>query len=124
MDRDPRDLYVFGKTKLMGRMRFFPIDSVEDFIIYYRAIRKDRPYLQSDHRVLCLQFEGMVYEYDKTMQKLRTFLNLPNNPHPKTVFDPSLSMANTQVYKRYTQFADDVKKIEEALPEYLFDFSK
>ena len=124
VDRDPRDLYVFGKTKLMGKMHFFPIDKVEDFIIYYRCLRKDQPYLQNHPRILRLRFEEMVYEYDKTTAKLHEFLHLPENPHPKSVFDPSLSIANTQVFKRYPQFAEDVEKIEEALPDYLFDFSK
>jgi len=124
VDRDPRDLYVFGKTKLMGKMHFFPIDRVEDFIIYYRCLRKGQPYLQVHPKILSIRFEDLVYEYDKTTTKLREFLHLPENPHPKSVFDPSLSIANTQVFKRYPQFAEDVKKIEEALPEYLFDFSK
>ena len=124
VDRDPRDLFVFGKTKLMGKMRFFPINSVEEFIIYYRSLRKDRPYLEPSPRVFCVKFEEMVYEYDKAMPKLREFLHLPENPHPKSVFDPSLSIANTQVFKRFPQFADDVKKIERELSEYCFDFSK
>lgn len=123
VNRDPRDLYVFGKTKLMGKMRFFPVDSVEDFITYYRCLRKDQPYLQDNPRILRLRFEDMVYEYDKTTAILREFLHLPENPRPKSVFDPSLSIANTQVFKRFPQFEDDVRKIEEALPEYLFDFS-
>ena len=52
------------------------------------------------------------------------FLHLPENPRPKSVFDPALSIANTQVFKRYPQFAEDVKKIEKELTEYCFDFSK
>ena len=124
VDRDPRDLYVFGKTKLMGKMHFFPIDTVEDFITYYRCMRKDRPYLQEHPRILRLRFEDMVYEYDKTMPRLCEFLHLPENPHPKSVFDPDLSIANTQVFKRFPQFADDVKKIEKELSEYCFDFTK
>ncbi len=124
VDRDPRDLYVFGKTKLMGSQHFFPIDTVDDFIIYYRAMRKDRPYLQPHPKVMFVRFEDMVYEYDKTMPKLREFLHLPENPRPKSVFDPALSIANTQVFKRFPQFAEDVKKIEETLSEYCFDFSK
>lgn len=123
VDRDPRDLYVFGKTKLMGKMRFFPIESVEDFIAYYRAMRKGQPYEQPNPRVLKLRFEDMVYEYDKTTTRLREFLHLPENPRPRSVFDPDLSIANTQVFKRFPQFAEDVKKIEDTLPEYLFDFS-
>lgn len=124
VDRDPRDLFVFGKTKLMGKMHFFPIDNVEDFITYYGCLRKNQPYLQDNPRILRLRFEDMVYEYDNTTAILREFLHLPENPRPKSVFDPSLSIANTQVFKRFPQFAEDVKKIEEALPEYLFDFSK
>lgn len=123
VDRDPRDLYVFGKTKLMGRMRFFPINNVEDFIIYYGCLRKGQPYESPNPRILRLRFEDLVYEYEITTSKLREFLKLPENPRPKSIFDPTLSMANTQVFKRYPQFAKEVKKIEEALPEYCFDFS-
>lgn len=123
VDRDPRDLYVFGKTKLMGKMHFFPIEDVKDFITYYRCLRKGMPYEQPHPRVLRIRFEDMVYNYDNTTAKVREFLHLPDNPRPKSVFDPSLSVANTQVFKRYPQFADDVKIIEKELPEYLFDFS-
>ena len=124
VDRDPRDNYVFAKTKLLGKFHYIPIDSVDDYIAYYRALRRTQPYLNPDPRILCIQFEDMVYEYDKTSAKVREFLKLPENPHPKSVFDPDLSIANTQVFKRYPQFAEDVKKIEKELPEYLFDFSK
>ncbi len=66
----------------------------------------------------------MVYEYDETTEKLREFLHLPINPNPKSVFDPALSVANTQVFKRYPQFEEDIRIIEKELPEYLFDYSK
>ncbi len=124
VDRDPRDLYVSGKTKLMGQWRFFPIETVDDFITYYKALRKDQPYSENHPRVLKVQFEELVYEYDKTTAQIRQFLDLPENTHPKSIFDPSKSIANTQVFIRYPNFAEDVKKIEEALPEYLFDFSR
>lgn len=124
VDRDPRDNYVFSRTKLLGKFHNTPIDHVEDYIAYYRALRQNQPYLQSDPRILRLRFEDMVYEYEDTTKKLREFLHLPENPRPKSVFDPELSIANTQVFKRYPQFAEDIEKIEKALPEYLFDFSK
>ena len=124
VDRDPRDNYVFAKTKLLGKFHYIPIDTVEDYIAYYRCLRKNQPYLEPNTRVLSIRFEDMVYEYDETTTKLRDFLHLSENPRPKSVFDPSLSVSNTQVFKRFPQFADDVRKIEEALPEYLFDFSK
>ena len=124
VDRDPRDLYVYGKTKLMGKFRFFPIDTVEEFISYYRCLRNKQPYSEPNPRVLNVRFEEMIYQYDETTEKIREFLNLPQNPRPKSIFKPSMSIVNTQVFKRYSQFYDDVKKIEDALSDYLFDFSK
>ncbi len=124
VDRDPRDNYVFGRTRMLGKFHYMPIDSVEDFITYYRAIRKNQPYLEENNRILRIRFEDMVYEYEKTTEIVRKYLNLPENPRPRSVFDPDLSIANTQVYKRFPQFSDDIKVIEKELPEYLFDYSK
>ena len=124
VDRDPRDNYVFANTRLLGRNHFMPVQPVEDFIRYYRALRDHQPYQQPNGRVLRLQFEEMVYEYDIATKKIRDFLKLPDNPNPKSIFDPSLSVANTQVFRRFPKYAEDIKKIEAALPEYLFDFSK
>lgn len=124
VDRDPRDNYVFARTRMLGKFHYMPINRVEDFIAYYRALRKDQPYLEDNPRILRIRFEDMVYEYEATSKILRDFLKLPENPNPKSVFDPELSIANTQVFKRFPQFAEDVKVIERELPEYLFDFSK
>lgn len=123
VDRDPRDNYVFARTRMLGKFHFMPIDRVEDFIAYYRALRKDQPYLRDDSRILRIRFEDLVYEYDKTSKQLREFLRLPENPRPRSVFEPDLSIANTQVFKRFPQFAKDVAVIEKELPEYLFDYS-
>lgn len=124
VDRDPRDNYVFARTRMLGKFHYVPINRVEDYIAYYRALRKDQPYLEDHPRVLRIRFEDMVYEYEKTSAKVREFLKLPENPAPKSIFDPALSIANTQVFRRFPQFADDVAKIERELPEYLFDYSK
>ncbi len=124
VDRDPRDNYVFARTRMLGKFHYVPINRVEDYIAYYRGLRKDQPYLEDHPRVLRIRFEDMVYEYEKTSAKVREFLKLPENPAPKSIFDPALSVANTQVFRRFPQFADDVAKIERELPEYLFDYSK
>ncbi len=124
VDRDPRDMYVFAMTKLMGRNHFIPLENVESFVKYYKLIREHQPYLEPNSRILRLQFEKLVYEYETETKKIRQFLRLPENPNPKAIFDPSLSIANTQVYKRYPEFQNDIKYIEKELKEYLFDFSK
>ncbi len=123
VDRDPRDNYVFAKTKLLGRMHLMPINNVEDFVKYYRALRKNQPYTQPHERVLSMKFEDLVYHYEESTAKLRAFFHLPENPNPKSIFDPSISMPNTQVWKRFPQFAKDIEYIEKELPEYLFDYT-
>ena len=124
VDRDPRDNYVFSRTRLMGKNHFMATECVEDFVKYYRALRDEQPYKNGDERVLRIQFEDMVYEYEKTTALLRTFLDLPDNPAPKTIFVPEMSIANTQVWKRYPQFQADIECIERELEDYLYDFGK
>jgi hypothetical protein len=124
VDRDPRDNYVFAKTRLVGRNHFMAVDTVEDFIRYYRALREGQPYRRDDSRVFAIQFEDMVYNYDETTERLRNFLHLPENPNPKSIFDPALSIRNTQTFRRFPQFADDIKVIEKELSDYMFDFSR
>lgn len=123
VDRDPRDLYVWSKIILKGR-HFMPTQNVSDYITYYRKLRDNQPYKQPDERVLVIRFEDMVYEYEKTTKKIRDFLGYEENPNPKTVFIPENSIANTQVYKRYPQYQEDIKMIEDNLREYLFDFEE
>ena len=36
--------------------------------------------------------------------------------------NPKRSVHNTQIWKSNTKWADDIKIIEELLPEYLYDF--
>ena len=124
VDRDPRDNYVFAKTKLVGRNHFMAVDSVEEFVRYYRALRDGQPYQNKDPRVFAVQFEELVYNYEDATKRLRDFLHLPENPNPKSIFDPALSINNTQTFRRFPQFADDIKVIERELSDYLFDFSK
>lgn len=125
-DRDPRDNYVFSKTKLLGKScsHLMPTESVEDFVAYYKAIRDNQPYKSEDNRLLVLNFEELVYDYDTATSKIRNFLDLPENPNPKSIFDPSMSIANTQVFKRYPQYSKDIDYIEKELSDYLFDFDK
>lgn len=83
------------------------------------------PSLKDDNKLkaLCIRFEDLVYHYDTATKKLKDFLHLGENPNPKRIFDPSMSMANTQVWKRYPEFKKDIEYIESELKEYLFDFT-
>lgn len=124
VDRDPRDIYVFANTRLVGRTpHFMPIQPVEKYVAYFKALRDEQPYKEQNERILRVRFEDMVYHYDETTEIIRHFLNFPENPTPKSIFDPAISMPNTQVWKRFPQFKDDISLIEEQLSDYLFDFS-
>lgn len=125
VDRDPRDIFVFGRTVLIKGTagHIMPLNNVKDFVVYYRAMRENQPYKEKNDRILLMRFEDLVYNYDNATSKLREFLHLGENPNPKSIFDPSLSIANTQVWKRYPEFQKDIEYIESELKEYLFDFS-
>lgn len=125
VDRDPRDNYTFARTKMLHAHTYhiMPTNNVEDFVKYYRALRENQPYKEENDRVLRIHFEDMVYHYDETTKAIREFLSLGENPHPKSIFDPQISMPNTQVWKRFPQFAKDIAYIEKELPEYLFDYT-
>ena len=82
------------------------------------------PYLEEHPDILKVQFEDLIYNYEETAKIICDFCNLDFNNRKRKLFDPALSINNTQVYKRYPQYAADIKYIEEQLGEYLFPFEK
>lgn len=123
VDRDPRDMYIFAKKVLLSKGRFMPTNTVENFINYYRLLRDSDVYGVETDRILRLKFEDMVYNYQETTARIDQFLQV-KNVRPKSIFRPEMSAANTNLIRKFPEFSEDVKKIEEALPEYLFDFDK
>ena len=121
VDRDPRDVYVIAKKKALSLDRFMPSDDVKSFILYYRLLRENMPYLQDNPRILRIRFEELVYEYEKTANKIDEFLSIKNK-NRKTIFIPEHSAANTNVAYRYPELADDIRIIEKELSNYLFPF--
>jgi len=124
VDRDPRDTYVFAREKLIGYGHFMPIGNVKDFVTYYHCLRDNQPYTKPDSRILVIKFEDMIYEYENTTKKIIDYLGLLNHIEPKKYFNPKISIANTQVYKCFNRYFEDIKYIEKELSEYLYDFDK
>lgn len=124
VDRDPRDNYLFTKIVLAKRGLYMPVDNVSTFVNYYRLMRDNQPYKQSNDRILRIQFEDMVYNYENTTPLINEFCGLQGNPNPFTIFNPEISMPNTQLFRRFPEYAKDIEFIEKELPEYLFDFTK
>lgn len=125
VDRDPRDLYLLTKEFWFESQawRPLPTNSVEQFITYYRALREPKPEYE-EGKVLRIRFEDLVYRYDQTRERIEAFLCLGDNAKKGKHFNPSASINNTQLFSLYSNYQDDVRKIEEALPEYLFPFQE
>lgn len=119
IDRDPRDLYLEYKYTTHRDGKWFPHGSVDDFIIYYRKMRKNRT---DNERVLRLMFEDFLYKYDDTVEKIESFLNLGEHVNPKMYFKPQQSINNTQQIRRFSQEKENIMLIEKELKEYLFPF--
>ena len=100
-----------------------PTDNVQNFITYYRMLRDGQPYKEKHERVLKINFEELVYDYDNTACRINSFLHVVNN-NPKTIFKPELSVANTNLIRKFPEFEEDVKVIERELAEYLFPFEQ
>lgn len=124
VDRDPRDLYLLAKEYFPRRTYSNPHDTVEEFITFFYHMHKNLVEVATHKDVLYIKFEELVYEYESTTTKIKSFLKLGEHKSPKAHFLPERSMANTRLFDKGCKYNDDIRKIEERLPDYLFDFDK
>ncbi len=123
VDRDPRDIYVLAKCYLKSKGSFIPTDDVEDYIRYHRLVRNDA--LPADPDIMRMRYEDLIYDYEQTGKRLTDFLGLGDiGSGEKKYFDPAVSIDNTQLFLKHPELAGDIRRIEEALPEYLYPFEK
>lgn len=120
--RDPRDTYL--AMKCSANIPFpIPSKNVEDFIWFYKNIVDATRLPDTDSR-LSINFEDLIYEYEGTKKKIEDFLGLSNHISPKTKFNPQISINNTQLFNLYTDYKEDIAKIEEELKTSLYPFEK
>lgn len=126
VDRDPRDMYIFTKEfyHKRGTIYQIPTDTVSNFVKYFLHMRKGQPYLQEDDRILLLRFEDMVYRFQETERKIQSFCELSASERKYHYFFPEKSINNTQIYKRYPEYEQDIRYIEKELREYLYPFEE
>lgn len=123
VDRDPRDIYMIVKKFFKNRCYQFP-DKIDQFIPYYAMLHKPMDKTNGDPNVLHIRFENLVYNYQQTVNDIIRFLDLGEHISPKKYFVPEMSMANTRLFEKCTEFRDDIAQIENKLSTYLFDFSR
>lgn len=125
VDRDPRDHYVMNKV-YWGEP-YLPTWSVDTYIKWFKTYRSCNK-RNSEHstQILQLRFEDLIYNYEASLEKIKKFFNLPDAAHTKKgqVFIPEKSKTNTQLFRKYPQYARDIEKIEKELSEFCYPYSE
>ena len=123
VDRDPRDLYLASSYQWPDGM-FMPRKNPENFVKYYRRQRECIKYDEDNERVLRVNLEQMIFEYDKTLDLIVKFLGLKKENHTskQKYFNPERSIKGTQLYKKILGHDDEIKYIENELKDFLSDF--
>ena len=118
--KDPRDLYVLCKKEVHSQCPWVPTDNVDDFISYVKTIYNFKT------NELVVNFEDLIYDYSKTVYTIQTYCGIGSHTHTSKnkYFDPSVSIYNTQLFRKYPELESDILKIERELKEYLYDYSK
>lgn len=121
VDRDPRDLYIHD-VKMYKEHILAP--QALDFAKQYRLIRKET-YKDDPALVLRVNYEDLIYKYDETLLKIFDFLGIDPKKHhkyPKRFFNPVISINGTLLWKRFPQYMEEVRIIEEELPDMLYPY--
>ena len=122
VDRDPRDVYVLMKRVTLDAGRFIPTRNVEDFVKYYRLIHENQENTSGREDVIHIRFEDLIYQYVKTTAYISEKLRLGVHATPKAKFNPEISINNTQLYIKYSQFKEDCEYIATELKQWLYPF--
>lgn len=123
VDRDPRDLYIL--TKLVPFYEVVP-HPLDEFCKWYKITRKQAGKEGENSRILRIYFEDLIYRYDETTDKLKRLIGIDDVHHTKKhcFFKPEKSMENTQLWKKYPKYTEDIKYIERELGSYLYKYEE
>lgn len=121
--RDPRDTYLLAKCVYKGRRLPIPTEKVDDFIVFYKKIVQNT-FIQDSDTILSLKYEDLIYNYGETVTKIEQFLGISMHVRRKEWFNPEVSVNNTQLFKRYKVYEEDIKTIENELEKSLYPFEK
>lgn len=121
VDRDPRDYYIENVMK-WGE-KYLPHD-IDTFIKVFKGLRKKLSEEEITNNVLRVKMEDTIYKYNEFSKKIDDFIGIAPGHHvrPKQYFDPAKSINNTQLWKKRHVDMDIIKRIEDELGEYCYDF--
>jgi hypothetical protein len=125
VDRDPVDLYLLEKN--VWKWGVIPVNNAQEYVKWFKITRKYASSKNEDsNHILRIQFEDLIYEYDKTTKLLLDFAGLKKESHikPKAFFNPAISIKNTNLAKLYPENKKDIDYIRQELSEYCYPFEK
>ncbi len=120
VDRDPRDYFLCNN--LFWGSRYLPTFNIDTFITWFS---KTRGLVVENDCVTKILLEDLVYKYEETTEKLRKFVGFSNEHHIHKFkyLNPERSKKNTRLFIKYTNYANEIVRIENSLIQYLFDYS-
>lgn len=126
LDRDPRDMFVLSKYvwPRMGSAPLFPT-SAEQFTSFYSSLLGSEMKHESN-LILRLHFEDLIYQYEDSVHQIEEFLGSDMGKHisKRKVFNPDISIKNTQNFRIDPKWHDEIKLVEERMAGYLYHFPK
>jgi Sulfotransferase domain len=130
VNRDARDLYNLNKNywykpPLNTNSPVFPT-TPEAFVDYWKRVKMLEPRLEdiNSDKVMYLQFEDLIYNYDETLEKLMSFLNLTKEDHVDQLkhFNPKRSIKNTQTYRINNDWNQEASIVSRTIPQFTYQF--
>lgn len=121
VDRDPRDIYY--NEKYFWRGGVAPCVP-QLFVEWYKATRRQKKFEKDDpEKVMRIQFEDLIFDYDNMVARIECFLGLTPDKHirPKTRLNPEVSIKNIAKWKDDKGEADNIDFIKNSLTDY-YDF--
>lgn len=141
VERDPRDIYAsvvdyeksfvpsFEANNPKYSMEFLKnlkkemlgVDDLASFILRQSIYHRETFRNENSDRIIRIQYEELVLNYDETIDRLFTQLGLERNAHmhKKRFFDPEKSKQNIGIWKKMID-SRSIQRIENELSELLY----
>lgn len=123
VERDPRDVYILNKYIWPQKNYEVPMPKeAKEFCAFYKSMRESE-HLSTSKKILRIRFEDLIYNYEKTSEKITKFVGFKKEDHefPLKRFNPTISIKNTQLFRK-SEYLEEIKIIEKELKAYLYNF--
>lgn len=116
--RDPRDMYVTGTTHSKLYSKISHGNNVDNFIKRF-LMQENNTNITPHKDIMFLQYEDLILDYEMTVNKILTFLEIDKNKHVHkgNYLKPEESKKFIGLYKNH-QNQKEIKMIEKALSQY------